>query len=92
MFAIFNRRIGGALMVSAIVSLAIPAIAQSVPPNPLPDATLRSTPQNRSLGLVGRTPVFRALPQLAIGVRPMHPLKYRTCTSCITVRWKVSSP
>jgi len=45
MFAIFNRRIGGALMVSAIVSLAIPAIAQSVPPNPLPDATLRSTPQ-----------------------------------------------
>ena len=35
MFAIFNRRIGGALMVSAIVSLAIPAIAQSVPSNPL---------------------------------------------------------
>jgi len=52
MFAFLNRRISGALIVSAIVSLALPAIAQSVPPNPLPEATLRSTPQTVVWGYV----------------------------------------
>jgi acetamidase/formamidase len=52
MSAFLKRRVGGALILSAIVSLALPAIAQSVPPNPLPDVTLRSTPQTVVWGYV----------------------------------------
>src|SRR5258706_8693269 len=52
MTAFLKRRVGGALVVCAIASLALPAIAQSVPPNPQPDATLRSTPQTVVWGYI----------------------------------------
>jgi acetamidase/formamidase len=52
MSAFLKRRVSGALIVCAIASLALPAIAQSVPPNPLPDATLRSTPQTVVWGYI----------------------------------------
>jgi acetamidase/formamidase len=46
------HRISGALIACAVICLALPAGAQSVPPNPLPDATLRSTPQTVVWGYV----------------------------------------
>ena len=52
MSTFLKRRVSGALIVCAIASLALPAIAQSVPPNPLPDATLRSTPQTVVWGYI----------------------------------------
>ena len=52
MSTFLKRRVNGALIVCAIASLALPAIAQSVPPNPLPDATLRSTPQTVVWGYI----------------------------------------
>jgi acetamidase/formamidase len=52
MSAFLKRRVGGALIVCAIASLVLPAIAQSVPPNPQPDATLRSTPQTVVWGYI----------------------------------------
>jgi hypothetical protein len=50
--AFLKRRLGGALIACAIASLALPAIAQSVPPNAQPDATLRSTPQTVVWGYI----------------------------------------
>jgi len=52
MVAFLKRRVGGAVVVCAILSLALPAIAQSMPPNPVPDATLRSTPQTVIWGYI----------------------------------------
>lgn len=52
MFRCHMRRIGRALIICAVVSQALPAMAQSVPPNPVPDATLRSTPQNVVWGYI----------------------------------------
>src|SRR6516164_4651680 len=52
MSALLMRRMGGALIVGAVANLAVAAMAQSVPPNPLPDATLRSTPQTVVWGYV----------------------------------------
>lgn len=52
MFALLNRHLGGALTLCAIVSVALPAAAQPVPSNPLPDATLRSTPQTVIWGYI----------------------------------------
>jgi acetamidase/formamidase len=52
MFAFLKRCLGGALIVCTVVSLALPAIAQSVPPNPLADATLRSTPRTVVWGYI----------------------------------------
>jgi acetamidase/formamidase len=52
MFACRMRCIGAALIVCAVTSLALPAAAESVPSNPVPDATLRSTPQNVVWGYI----------------------------------------
>jgi acetamidase/formamidase len=52
MFACRMCCIGGALIVCAVTSLALPAAAESVPSNPVPDATLRSTPQNVVWGYI----------------------------------------
>src|SRR6202040_2474001 len=52
MSAFLMRRVGGALIFCAITFLALPAIAQTVPPNPVPDATLRSTPQTVVWGYI----------------------------------------
>jgi acetamidase/formamidase len=54
MFAFLVRFAGPALIVfvCAAVSLASQAIAQSAPPNAVPDATLRSTPQNVVWGYI----------------------------------------
>src|SRR6202521_4198037 len=52
MSAFLMRRVGGALIFCAITFLALPATAQTVPPNPVPDATLRSTPQTVVWGYI----------------------------------------
>ncbi len=52
MFAFLMRHLAGALIISTVASLPFPATAQSVPPNPVPDATLRSTPQNVVWGYI----------------------------------------
>jgi acetamidase/formamidase len=52
MSAFLMRHVGGALIFCAITFLALPAIAQTVPPNPVPDATLRSTPQTVVWGYI----------------------------------------
>jgi hypothetical protein len=52
MLSFFNRRIGCELIVCVMVSAALPAVAQSVPPNPSSAATLRSTPQTVVWGYV----------------------------------------
>src|SRR5215472_11296853 len=52
MSALLMRRMGGALIVGAVASLAVAAMAQTVPPNPSPDATLRSTPQTVVWGYI----------------------------------------
>jgi acetamidase/formamidase len=52
MFVFLRRRVRFALVFCAVTSLALPAAAQSVPPNPVPDATLRSTPQNVVWGYI----------------------------------------
>src|SRR5215471_16215642 len=52
MLAFLNRYIGCGLMVCAMVSGALPATAQSVPPNPSPDAMLHSTPQSVVWGYI----------------------------------------
>jgi acetamidase/formamidase len=52
MSAFLMRRVGGALIFCAITFLALPAIAQTVPPNSAPDATLRSTPQTVVWGYI----------------------------------------
>ena len=52
MSALFMRRIGGALIVGAVASLAVAAMAPTVPSNPVPDATLRSTPQTVVWGYI----------------------------------------
>jgi hypothetical protein len=59
MLAFLNRHLGCALIVCGMVSAALPAIAQPVPPNPSPDATLRSTPQTVIWGNV--SPASRRL-------------------------------
>ncbi|HMA74221.1 MAG TPA: acetamidase/formamidase family protein [Xanthobacteraceae bacterium] len=46
------RCIGGALIIGAVASLACAAAAQTAPANPVPDATLRSTPQNVVWGYI----------------------------------------
>src|SRR5258708_7856902 len=45
MSAFLKHCIAGALIACAVTSLAGAATAETVPPNPTPDATLRSTPQ-----------------------------------------------
>ena len=52
MLAFLHRHIGCDLIVCALVGAALPAIAQSAPPNPSPDATLRSTPQTVVWGYI----------------------------------------
>jgi len=52
MSTLLIRRVGGALIVGAVASLACTAAAQPVPPNPVPDATLRSTPQTVVWGYI----------------------------------------
>jgi len=52
MFAFLMRRVGGALIVCGIVNLALLLFTQLVPSNPLPDATLRSTPQTVIWGYI----------------------------------------
>src|SRR5215475_11977713 len=52
MSAFLMRRMGGALIVGAVASLAVVAMAQTVPSNPVPDATLRSTPQTVVWGYI----------------------------------------
>jgi acetamidase/formamidase len=52
MLAFLNRHIGCALIICALVSAALPAIAQPIPPNPSPDAILRSTPQTVIWGYI----------------------------------------
>src|SRR6201984_57773 len=52
MLAFLHRHIGCDLIVCAIVCVALPAIAQSVPANPSPEATLRSTPQTVIWGYI----------------------------------------
>jgi acetamidase/formamidase len=52
MLAFLNRCIGCDLIVCAMLSAALPALAQSVPANPSPDATLRSTPQTVVWGYI----------------------------------------
>ena len=50
--AFLKSRVAGALIVCVAASLAFPAAAQTVPPNPVPDATLRSTPQTVVWGYI----------------------------------------
>src|SRR5499427_9134206 len=52
MSTLLIRCVGGALIAGAVASLACTAAAQPVPPNPVPDATLRSTPQTVVWGYI----------------------------------------
>jgi acetamidase/formamidase len=52
MLAFLNRCIACELIVCVMASAALPALAQSVPPNPSPDAILRSTPQTVVWGYI----------------------------------------
>src|SRR5215813_4432562 len=52
MSTLLIRCVGGALIVGVVASLACTAAAQPVPPNPVPDATLRSTPQTVVWGYI----------------------------------------
>jgi acetamidase/formamidase len=52
MSAFLKRRIRGALIVCAVAGFTLPALAQTVPPNAEPDATLRSTPQTVVWGYI----------------------------------------
>jgi len=52
MSTLLIRCVGGALIVGVVASLACTAAAQPVPPNPVPDATLPSTPQTVVWGYI----------------------------------------
>ncbi len=52
MSAFLTGRVCGVLIVSSLLNPALPAMAQTVPSNPVPDATLHSTPQTVVWGYI----------------------------------------